>query len=56
MGKLLQYADYFLENGGRDLGYDVETLPNAKDIEVVLSFQIPIWDYKGMTEEEYYSK
>ena len=56
MSKLLQYADYFLENGGKQLGYDEVNMPEAKDIELVLSFQIPIWDYNGMTEEEYYSK
>ena len=56
MGKLLQYADYFLKNGGEDLGYSIENLPTAKDIEYVLSYQIPIWDYNGMTEEEYYNK
>ena len=56
MGKLLQYADYFLENGGKDLGYDSTTLPDIYDIEVVLCFQIPIWEYNGMTEIEYYSK
>ena len=55
MGKLLQYADYFLENGGKELGYDSTTLPDAKDIKTVLRFQIPIWEYKGMTEMEYYS-
>lgn len=56
MGKLLQYADYFLENGGKSLGYDEKNLPEASHIEMVLSFQIPIWEYNGMTKEEYYSK
>ena len=49
MSKLLQYADYFLENGGKALGYDSTTFPDLNDIEGVLSFQIPIWEYNGMT-------
>ena len=56
MSKLLQYADYFLENGGKELGYDEVNMPEFKDIELVLSFQIPNCDYNVMTEEEYYNK
>ena len=54
MGKIADYGQYFLENGGRKLGYDEKTMPEAKDIEVVMAFHIPIWDYNGLTEEEYY--
>ena len=54
MGKIADYGQYFLENGGRKLGYDEKTIPEAKDIEVVMAFHIPIWDYNGLTEEEYY--
>ena len=56
MGKIEDYQGYFLENGGRKLGYDEDNMPEMKDIEVVMTFHIPIWDYNGQTEEEYYSK
>ena len=56
MGKIADYQGYFLENGGRKLGYDEDNMPEMKDIEVVMTFHIPIWDYNGQTEEEYYSK
>ena len=55
MGKIADYQEYFLENGGRKLGYDENNMPEMKDVEVVMTFHIPIWDYNGQTEEEYYS-
>ena len=56
MSKVEDYGKHFLENGGRNLGYDEDNMPKVKDIEVVMSLHIPIWDYNGKTEEEYYSK
>ena len=55
MSKLIQYAEDFLDNGGEDLGYTLSALPKVDDIEVVLRYQVPVWEYKGMTQEEYYS-
>ena len=52
MSKLIQYAEDFLDNGGEDLGYTLSALPKVDDIEVVLRHQIPVWEYKGMTQEE----
>ena len=54
MSKLMSYAQDFLEAVGNDLGYDESNLPEFKDIQMVWRHHIPIWDYKGMTEEEYY--
>ena len=56
MGKVADYGEYFLKNGGRKLGYDENSIPELKDIEIVISHQIPVWDYNGQTEEEYYSR
>ena len=50
------YQTYFLESGGINLGYDENSMPKRKDIEVVLKYSVPIWEYRGLTKEEYYSK
>ena len=55
MSKIADYGEDFLKNGGRKLGYDENNMPKAKDIEVVMVLQIPVWEYKGMTEMEYYN-
>ena len=54
MSKIKDYHQTFLDTVGRQLGYDEDNLPEFNDIEVVMSFRIPIWEYKGMTKEEYY--
>ena len=35
MGKIADYGEYFLKNGGRKLGYDENNIPETKDIEVL---------------------
>ena len=54
MSKLDDYAQDFLDRAGYSLGYDTNTLPEFKDIEIVIAYHIPVWDYNGMTKEEYY--
>tara|TARA_Y100001951_G_C11178831_1_gene204711 strand:+ start:129 stop:326 length:198 start_codon:yes stop_codon:yes gene_type:complete len=54
MGKLIDYANNFLDIGGRELGYDESMLPDIKDFKVVLQYNVPVWEYKGLSEEEYY--
>ena len=54
MGKLIDYAHSFLNNGGKDLGYDESMLPDIKDFEMVLKYNVPVWEYRGLSEEEYY--
>ena len=54
MSKISDYEVNFLESIGRDLGYDSDSLPEIKDIELVITYNIPVWEYKGMTEEEYH--
>ena len=54
MSKLDDYAQDFLDRAGYRLGYDINTLPEFKDIDIVWMYNITVWDYNGMTEEEYY--
>ena len=54
MSKLDDYAQDFLDKVGYSLGYDIGTLPEFKDIDIVWMYNIPVWDYNGMTEIEYY--
>ena len=43
MGAIKDRAIDFLENGGYDLDYDA-----------ILYHKIPVWEYFGKTQEEYY--
>ena len=54
MSKLDDYAQAFLDRVGYSLGYNTNTLPEFKDIDIVWMYNITVWDYNGMTEEEYY--
>ena len=54
MSKLCDYAQDFLDRQGYSLGYDINTLPEFKDIDVVSRYNISVWDYNGITKEEYY--
>ena len=49
-GKMME----FLENGGYDLEYDEWNMPKLEDLDAVLDEEIVVWEYLGMTEEEYY--
>ena len=54
MSMIKDKAMDFLDNGGFDLDYDEFTLPKLDDMDAILDNNIHIWDYKGMSEEEYY--
>ena len=54
MSKTKEQAQEFLDNVGYQLGYSEDNMPEFKDIDVVWTHRVPIWEYKGMTEEEYY--
>jgi len=56
MGKIKDYCQDFLEGGGYDLGYDMDNLPELKDMDNVKQDNIQIWEYKGYeSEKDYYS-
>ena len=44
----------FLENGGYDLEYDEWNMPRLEDLDAILDEEIPVWEYFGQTEREYY--
>tara|TARA_R110002020_G_scaffold179392_1_gene372968 strand:- start:245 stop:415 length:171 start_codon:yes stop_codon:yes gene_type:complete len=44
----------FLEEGGDDLGYDSNNMPAIKDMDRVLERGVKVWEYFGITEQEYY--
>jgi hypothetical protein len=52
--KVNSYGQRFLEEMGRGLGYSEDDMPEVKDIEIVRTYHIPVWEYNGMTKEEYY--
>tara|TARA_R110000824_G_scaffold147810_5_gene317326 strand:+ start:74 stop:247 length:174 start_codon:yes stop_codon:yes gene_type:complete len=49
-----EYMQEFLDEVGYKLGYDERNMPETKDIEIVWRFAVPVWDYNGLTEYEYY--
>ena len=53
MSKVSDYAQNFLDEAGYSLGYDMHNLPHIKDIDIVWANRVHIWEYKGMTEDEY---
>ena len=55
MSKMADATQEFLENGGYSLGYSYTTMPIVRDLQVVLDNGIWIWEYNGLTEEEYYN-
>tara|TARA_Y100001963_G_scaffold68502_2_gene95501 strand:- start:36432 stop:36608 length:177 start_codon:yes stop_codon:yes gene_type:complete len=54
MGKISSEIVDFLANGGSELGFSDEELPALGQFNDVLRYGITVWDYKGMTKEEYY--
>ena len=54
MSMIKDKAMDFLDNGGFDLDYDEFTLPKLDDMDMILKERVPVWEYKGMSEDEYY--
>ena len=54
MSEIKTYAQEFLDNIGYELGYDTNNMPELKDIEIVWAYRVPVWEYNGMSNEEYY--
>ena len=46
----------FLENGGYELEYDEWNMPRLQDLDAVLDEEIPVWEYFGKTEADYYGR
>ena len=54
MSKIVDAMTDFLERGGYNLGYDENEMPKLDDFDFVLDFDVQVWEYKGITEEQYY--
>ena len=54
MGLIKDKAMDFLNDGGFDLSYDEWTLPKLDDMDFILENNVHVWDYRGVTEEEWY--
>ena len=55
MSKLFNYAQDFLDDGGTELGYTHQDLPNLDDMSYVLQHSIKVWEYNGMSQKQYYA-
>ena len=56
MSDIKDYVKDFLDEAGYKLGYDTRNLPEVAHIELVWRFAVPVWEYNGLTEEEYYKE
>ena len=54
MGAIKSAIDDFLDNGGKELGYDEDNLPDLDDFQLILQQSVKVWEYHGKTEIEYY--
>lgn len=54
MSKIADAVEDFLDNGGRELGYSSNNLPDLDDFQLVLQQLVKVWEYHGVTEYEYY--
>jgi hypothetical protein len=53
--KMNNYLQDFLSEGGYELGYSENDLPNLGDMKKVLKDGITIWKYYQVTERQYYA-
>ena len=55
MSKVSEKAKDFLDNGGRDLGFNEDNLPPIDEFQIIIQQMIKIWEYHGYeTKKEYY--
>ena len=55
MSKLFNAMQDFLDDGGTQLGYSHQDMPNLEDMSAILENSVKVWEYHGMSEREYYS-
>ncbi len=56
MSKLKNEIHDWLEDFGYDLGYTWNDLPDLSDMDRITENNVQIWEYKGVTEKEYYNE
>ena len=52
MGKIKTKCQDFLENGGSELGYSMECLPELSEFQTIINRQIDAQDYSESQEKE----
>ena len=52
MGKIKNKCQDFLENGGSELGYSMECLPELSEFQIIINRQIDAQDYSESQEKE----
>ena len=55
MSKMGDILSEWLNDGGYDLGYSELDPPYIGHMQEILLHSIPVWEYNGMTEKQYYS-
>ena len=57
MGKIKDKMMDFLENGGFELGFHENMIPNIGDTDIILKNDIKVWEYMGYrSEKSFYSQ
>ena len=54
MSEIKNHMQNFLDEVGYSLGYDEKNLPTLHDIDIIWANRVHVWEYNGMTEDEYY--
>ena len=54
MGKIKDKMMDFLENGGFELGFHENMIPNIGDTDIILKNDIKVWEYMGYRNREDY--
>ena len=54
MGKMKNKVMDFLDEGGRDLGFDENQLPKLEHMSNIIAQRIPIWEYYHSSKKDYY--
>ena len=55
MSKIGDMLLEWLNDGGYELGYSELDPPSIGHMKEILLHSIPVWEYKGMTEKQYYT-
>jgi len=55
MSKIFNAMQDFLDDGGMQLGYSHYDMPNLEDMSSILENSVKVWEYYGMTMEQYYT-
>ena len=55
MSKIGDYLQYWLKEGGYDLGSSEYEIPKLADMADILKNNVKVWEYYKVTERQYYA-